>query len=121
MHAPRDLEILQVLPGQVHVMFDARMTRDVEIRPRVLGSFAAGRQVARVTAEPATINITGPKGRVERVDFAITDAVDASGVMEQATFVTNAYVADPLVQVTRPVPVRVTVVMGNAGQSTPHP
>jgi YbbR domain-containing protein len=113
VHAPRELEILQVLPGQVHLTFDTRITREVEIRPRVLGSFATGRQVAKVVAEPATITITGPKGRVEKVEFATTDPVDASGVMERQTFVTNAYVPDPLVQAVRPVPVRVTVVMGN--------
>lgn len=113
VHAPRELEILQVLPGQVHLTFDTRITREVEIRPRVLGSFAAGRQVAKVVAEPARITITGPKGRVEKVEFATTDPVDASGVMDRQAFVTNAYVPDPLVQAVRPVPVRVTVVMGN--------
>jgi len=121
VHAPRELEIMQVLPGQVHLAFDTRLTREVEIRPRVLGNFAAGRQLVRATADPATIMITGPKGRVESVQYATTDAVDASGVMEQATFVTNAYVSDPLVQVPRPVPVRVTVVIGDKPANAPQP
>ncbi len=120
VRAPSDLEILQVLPGQIHLTFDTRITREVEIQARVMGTFAAGRQLGRVIATPAKITITGPKARVEKVDFATTDAVDASGVMEHATFVTNAYVSDPLVQVVQPVPVRVTVYMSNAPAS-PQP
>jgi hypothetical protein len=45
------------------------------------------------------------------VDAATTDPVDASGSSTQATFVTNVYVPDALVQVVEPVPVRVTVMM----------
>jgi hypothetical protein len=45
------------------------------------------------------------------VDAATTDLVDASGTRTQATFTTNVYVADPLVQVVQPAPVRVTVIM----------
>jgi hypothetical protein len=45
------------------------------------------------------------------VDAATTDPVDASGTRTQATFVTNVYVPDALVQVVQPTPVRVTVIM----------
>ena len=121
VHAPRDMEIQQVLPGQLHLTFDTRTTRDVEIHPRVIGTFVAGRQLTSVTADPPMVTITGPTGRVGRVDFATTDPVDASGVMQRATFVTNAYVSDPLVQVPRAVPVRVTVVMGPAADSNASP
>lgn len=107
----RELHIVQVVPGQVHLVFDMRLTRDVEIHPRVTGTFLEGEQVAKVLVDPETITITGPQHRVEKVDAATTDPVDASGTRTQATFVTNVYVADPLVQVVRPTPVRVTVVM----------
>src|SRR5271154_259242 len=38
----RDLTVVQVVPGQVHLSFDTRLTREVEIRPRVTGNFVAG-------------------------------------------------------------------------------
>src|SRR5437899_1988594 len=41
----------------------------------------------------------------------ITDPVDATGTVERASFTTHAYVSDPLVQLVRPAPVRVTVIM----------
>jgi YbbR domain-containing protein len=108
----RDLEIEQVVPGQVHLSFDTRLTRDVEIHPRVTGNFTAGEQIAKVLVDPERITITGPRHHVELVDAAATDPVDASGTRTQATYVTNAYVPDALVQVVQPTPVRVTVIMG---------
>jgi YbbR domain-containing protein len=61
--------------------------------------------------DPEKIKITGPQHHVELVSAATTDPVDASGTTTTATFVTNVYVADALVQVVQPTPVRVTVVM----------
>jgi YbbR domain-containing protein len=111
VHHPRELEVVQVIPSQFHLTFDTRLIRQVPVRPRVFGTFAAGYRIGRVDAEPATITISGPRQRVEAVEAAITDPVDASGTMDHATFVRHAYVSDPLVQVTNPNPVRVTVIM----------
>jgi YbbR domain-containing protein len=107
----RQLHVVQVVPGQVHLSFDMRLTREVEIHPRVTGNFAAGEQISKVLVDPEKIKITGPQHHVELVDAASTDPVDASGTTTTATFVTNVYVADALVQVVQPTPVRVTVVM----------
>ena len=57
------------------------------------------------------MTISGPKQRVEAVEAAITDPVDVSGSIGRSTFVTNVFVADPLVQIVHPAPVRVTVEM----------
>src|ERR1700691_4124139 len=107
----QDLHIVQVVPGQVHLVFDMRLTREVEIHPRVTENFVAGEQIAKVLVDPDRITITGPKHHVEVVDAATTDPVDVSGTRTQATFTTNVYVSDPLVQVVQPLPVRVTVIM----------
>jgi YbbR domain-containing protein len=113
----RELTVVQVVPGQVHLSFDARMTREVEIHPRVTGNFAAGEQIGKVQVEPAKITITGPRHHVEMVDAATTDPIDASETTSVATFVTNVYVLDPLVQVVQPTPVKVTVSMEKRGAS----
>jgi YbbR domain-containing protein len=107
----RELAVVQVVPSQVHLSFDSRLTREVEIHARVTGEFAPGEQIAGVQVDPQRITITGPRRHVELVDAATTDPIDASQTATQATFVTNAYVPDALVQVVQPVPVKVTVVM----------
>ncbi len=111
----RDLQVVQVVPGRVHLSFDTRLTRDVEIRPRVEGNFANGEQIAKIIVSPQRITITGPQHHVETVVAATTDPVDASGTRTQATFLTNVYIADPLVQVVNPTSVSVTVIMNTVG------
>ena len=114
IHSPRDLEVVQVIPSQVHLTFDHRLTRQVGIRPRVIGSFAAGLKIGRIVVDPPTITISGPQKRVEVVEAAITDAVDVSGTLDRSTFVTRAYISDPMVHVVRPIPIRVTIIMEKA-------
>jgi diadenylate cyclase len=108
---PRDLEVAQVIPSQVRLSFDTPLIRQVEVRPRVIGTFAGGYRIAEVLADPPALSISGPKQRVEVVEAATTDPVDATGNMGRSTFVTNAFVPDPLVQIVHPIPVRVTVIM----------
>jgi len=108
---PEDLRVMQVIPGQLRLSFDQTATRSVEVRPRVIGTFAPGYQISKVFADPPAITVSGPRARVEQVESATTDPVDVSGNMGRATFVTNAYVADPLVQLAHPAPIHVTVIM----------
>jgi len=115
---PRELQVVQVVPSQLHMDFDLRLTRQVEIRPRVTGSFASGFRVARVVADPATVTVSGPQSRILPLQAATTDPVDASGVMTSQSFTTNVYVSDPLIQVVRPTPVRVTVIMERVSSAT---
>ena len=117
---PRDVRIVQVLPSQVHLAFDTRLTRDVEIHPRVTGNFGSGEQIVKVVADPARVTITGPRHHVEQTDAATTDPVDATGTLGSAVFTTNVYVADPLVQVAQPTSVRVTVIVQKAGGASAH-
>ncbi len=109
IHHPGGLEVVQVVPSQIHVVFDTRITRQVEVRPRVIGTFVQGYSVGRVVATPLTVTISGPRKHVEAVDSAITDPIDVSGTMDHITVERHAYVSDPLIQVTDPEPVKVSV------------
>lgn len=111
VHQPSGLEVVQVVPSQFQIDFDTRLVRQVEVHPRVIGTLAPGYRIASIVSDPAAITISGPSKRVKAAEAATTDPVDASGTTDRATFVTHPFVADPLVQVVRPGPVRVTVTM----------
>lgn len=117
---PSDVRVVQVLPSQLHLNFDTRLTRDVEIHPRVTGIFGDGQQIVKVESDPSRITITGPRLHVEKIDAATTDPIDATGTRGSAVFTTNVYVSDPLVQIVQNGSVRVTVVVQTVGASTPH-
>jgi YbbR domain-containing protein len=104
---PSDVRIVQVVPSQVHLAFDTRLTREVEIHPRV--TVGEGEHISKIEVDPPMITITGPKRHVEKVEAAVTDPVDASGARGSAVFTTNVYVPDQLVQVVQPLSIRVTV------------
>lgn len=117
---PSDVSVVQVLPSQLHLAFDTRLTRDVEIHPRVTGIFAGGEQIVKVEADPPRVTVTGPRRHVERIDAATTDPIDATGTRGSAVFTTDVYVSDPLVQVVQSGSIRVTVVVQAVGTSTAH-
>ncbi|MGH9493833.1 MAG: CdaR family protein [Candidatus Sulfotelmatobacter sp.] len=112
---PRDTTVMQIVPSQLHLAFDTRLTKEIEVHPRVTGTFAEGEQIVRVEAEPAHITIVGPRRHVEKIDAATTDSVDASGTRGSAVFTTSVYVADPLVQVENASSIRVTVFVDKVG------
>lgn len=117
---PRGVTVQQVVPAQIHLDFSPSTRRTIAVTPRVIGKFVSGYGIAEVSCDPATVTIVGPQSRVNAIDTAITDPVDATGVVGKATFTTHAYVPDPLVRVQHPLPIRVTVTTskssGGAGQ-----
>jgi YbbR domain-containing protein len=115
---PRDVTVVQVVPSQLHLAFDTRLTRDVEIHPRI--TVAADEQIVQSDADPPSVTITGPRHHVERIDAATTDPIDASGTRGAAVFTTNVFVGDPLVQVVHTTSIRVTVVVQKAGAAAAH-
>jgi YbbR domain-containing protein len=118
---PHELDVTQVTPTHLQLTFDTRLTRQVAVHPRVVGTFADEYTIGNVQANPSVVTINGPRKRVEAVDAAITDPVDASGTVDQTTFVTHAYVSDPMVQVVNAGPIRVTINMQKAAPgSAPH-
>jgi YbbR domain-containing protein len=114
---PRDVTVVQVVPSQLHLAFDTRLTRDVEIHPRVMG---VADDEYKAETDPSHITITGPRNHVEKIEWATTDPIDANGTRGRAVFTTNVYVADPLVQVVQTTSIRVTVVVQKAGSAPAH-
>jgi len=106
---PSDVDVVQVIPSQFHISFDEHATKQIDVHPRVTGSLAPGYRIATIAVNPQVITIAGPAKHVNNVEAAITDPVDASGVVGQATFITHASISDPLVRVVNPEPLHITV------------
>jgi YbbR domain-containing protein len=108
---PYGVEVVRVLPSQFKLTFERSAQREVPVRARVMGTFASGIRIAEVKASPAKVRIVGPEHRVKQVESATTDPLDATGVVDQMTFSTEAHVSDPLVQVAPNQLLKVTVMM----------
>jgi len=108
---PDRLEVAQVVPSEVHLVFDTRATRRVPVKPRVTGTFATGYEIGQIETDPANVELIGPKKQVDSIDEAVTDPIDVTGVLDRITVTRPAYVSDALIQVTDPQPVRITITM----------
>jgi YbbR domain-containing protein len=110
IHAPREVEVEEVIPSQFRISFDTRSTRSVSVVPRVIGTSAPGYRLQEVTVDPPNVAVAGPAHRLDNLQSVNTDPVDASGVIGHATFSTHAYVSDPMLRLVTPSTVHVTVV-----------
>jgi YbbR domain-containing protein len=115
---PREVVVEQIVPSQLHLAFDTRLSREVDVHPRV--TVGSEEELVKLDADPARVTIFGPRHHVERVDAATTDPIDATGTLGTAVFTTTVYVADPLVQVGEPTTIRVTVKVQKVGTATGH-
>ena len=120
IHVPRNVRVVQIVPSQFHISLDRSLSRSVPVQPRVIGTLLSGYGITDVVTDPAAITIVGPEQRVQAIQTAMTDPVDATGVVGKATFTTHAYVTDPLVRVQTTGPIHVTVstdkISGKPGQ-----
>jgi YbbR domain-containing protein len=109
VQVPHDVEVIQVSPTRLRMVFDKRATRQVAVKPRVVGTLPPGYRIESVTADPPVLTISGPARHVNAVDTAGTDSVDVTGVIGQASFETMAYLPDPLVHISGTGPIHVIV------------
>jgi YbbR domain-containing protein len=107
---PHGVEVMQVTPSRLRLLFDEHQTRQVAVKPRVVGTLPPGYRLESVTANPAMLTITGPARHVNAIEYALTDAVDATGVAGEASFETMAYLPDPLVHLSSSDPIHVVVI-----------
>jgi len=121
IRVPRGMTVEQVVPSQIQIDFSPNASRTVPVHPRVIGTFVSGYGITGVEPQPSTITVVGPQNRVTAIDSAITDPVDATGVVGAATFTTHAYVPDPLVRVQHPGPIYVTVTTGKSSRGAAQP
>jgi len=110
IHVPDRLTIAQVVPSEIHLSFDARATRSVRVEARFIGEAPPGYK-PKFQYDPAAVEITGPQKQVSTVQVATTDPVDITGVVGSLSVARHAYVSDPLIQVSSPRSVRITVTM----------
>lgn len=111
---PSGVEVLQIVPSHLRLGFDKRAIRTVEVKARVTGSLAPGYKIVSVKVDPSGVSVEGPEKHLNVMEAAMTDPIDASGLIGSHTFVAAAHVQDPLLRFTQPASVRVTVVTEKA-------
>jgi YbbR domain-containing protein len=99
VHAPFGVEIVQVMPSAIAMMFEASATRTVPVLPSVDGRPAPGFIVGTLTAEPATVEVVGPESAVKRATEVLTEPVLVAGAKGRVQETVTIGVLDPTLRI----------------------
>ena len=89
--------MLRSIPSQIQLRFAHVKSKDVPVELHFGLPLQPGLRIARQQVTPETLHITGPENRVDAVLNAQTDAIDLSGVHQDAEIRVSTFVADPQV------------------------
>jgi YbbR domain-containing protein len=109
VRAPFGVEVVQVAPASIALMFENSATRVLPVQPDVAGDPAPGFVVGKVTTEPSTIEVIGPASAVANASEAITEGVSVAGARDQVTETVSIGLLDPSLRLKNPRPARVRV------------
>jgi YbbR domain-containing protein len=109
VRAPFGVEVVQVTPTTLYMTFEPPLTKTVPVIPEVEGDPAQGYEVAVRSADPATVEIIGPRSAVAEMKAAITEPVSVAGESRSIVKTVSVGVADPTVRLKNVDVVRVTV------------
>ena len=95
VRAPFGVEVVQVTPPTVALMFEKSATRQVPVVPAVDGKPAPGYVVGKASADPPTVEVVGPESAIERVTEALTEPVSVAGARERVRETVTVGLLDP--------------------------
>ncbi len=77
---PANVKILRTEPTFVRVTLDESVSRDIEIKPYVVGQPAKGYEVYKMTVNPAVVTVEGAKTEMARLSILRTEPLDITGL-----------------------------------------
>ena len=109
VRAPFGVEVVQVTPSTVAVVFETTGTRTVPIEPAIEGKPAAGYMVGTIVVTPPSVEVVGPESAIRRVTEALTEPVSVADAQRRVEESVNVGTLDPALRVKTLRTVTVTV------------
>jgi YbbR domain-containing protein len=109
VRAPFGIEVVQVTPSTVALVFESSQSRTVPIEPSIEGKPAPGYVVGKAHVDPETVEIVGPASAVQRATEALTEPVSVEGARDRVRETVTVGVLDPALRVKSPRVATVTV------------
>jgi YbbR domain-containing protein len=109
VRVPFGVQVLQVSPPSVAMVFEKTATKAVPVVPSVEGVPAPGFVVGRTTSDPGTVDVTGPESAVESAREATTEPVSVAGAREAVNDRVTVGFVDPTLRLKDPKPANVHI------------
>ncbi|HEV3063352.1 MAG TPA: CdaR family protein [Vicinamibacterales bacterium] len=114
VRVPFGVDVAQIMPSAIAIVFEGTASRQVPVVPAVDGRPAPGFVVGPMVAEPATVEVVGPESAVKRATEAVTEPVSVTNARDRVRETVILGVLDPSLrlQSTRSAVVTVQIVPG---------
>ena len=109
VRAPAGIEVIQVTPPTVTMVFETTASKSLPIAPAVDGKPGAGYAVGAIAVDPAMVEVVGPKSVVARATAATTEPVAVAGAESAVREVVTVGTIEPLLRLKTPRTATVTV------------
>ncbi|HSK10697.1 MAG TPA: CdaR family protein [Vicinamibacterales bacterium] len=103
------VEVTQVSPGTIPLVFERSGSRTVPVEPNIEGEPDDGYGKGEVRTDPATVEVTGPESALRDLRVAITEPVSIDGARRPVRESATIGVADPRLRLREPRSALVTV------------
>lgn len=95
---PTGVSVLQISPATLSLTFETSAVRTVPVVPDIDDEPASGYEVAHVTADPPTVEVSGPSSAVSSVTEATTEPVSVRGATKPVIDTVTVGVPDSVVR-----------------------
>ncbi len=106
---PEGVRVVEITPRAVAVNLEPLVTREVEIKPTILGKPASGYGIRKITSSPKSLEVSGPEGRVAALAGIPTTPIDVSNISGSITKVVKADLAEKGLKIMGEVPIQVVI------------
>jgi YbbR domain-containing protein len=114
VRAPFGVEVVQVTPASVAIVFESSATVRLPIMPSIEGEPAPGYVVGEVTVDPPVVEVSGPASLVRDATQALTETVSIAGAADHVVEDAAVGVDSPSLRIKGPrtTAVRVEILPG---------
>jgi YbbR domain-containing protein len=109
VRVPFGIEVVQITPSGIALVFEKSATREVPVVPAIEGDPAPGYVVGKLTVDPPTVAVTGPETAVKEVAEALTETVNIAGARDGVAEEVSVGFENPVLRLKSPRLARVSV------------
>jgi len=109
VRVPFGVEVTQLTPASIALLFETTASRQVAVAPALEGKPAPGFVIAKISADPAVVEVIGPESAVKRVSEAITETISVADAKATVRETVTVGFLEPSVRLKNPRGAIVTI------------
>ena len=107
---PEGVRVVKITPRVVSVNLEPLVTKEIEIKPTILGKPAPGYGIGKTTSSPKSLKVRGPESRLKALAGIPTTPIDVSGISSNIARVVKAKIPEEKdLKIIREVPIQVSI------------